>query len=599
MTFQDPGSRTPPPSDPPTEAYTPQPHEPAETPTATTPVDRPSRAGAGRWAIALGIVAIAVGVTAAAAFLLTGQAAPSVVLGYAPADSVIYTELRLDLPGDQRQKVGEFLSKFPGFDDQSTLETKLGDVLDRIVKGASNDSQTYTGDIKPWFGGEIGMTVGELPPPDGSEFDGRFLLLVTVSDAAKAQTWLDDVLEGTESTESSYAGTTLTTFSTPQPTAYAIAAGKVLLAGDETSVKAALDTGGRSTLAASEGMVAARNGIKGDHLGFMYVDVKAYLDWFQEFAEKAGDMGMGMEIDESMRAFIPDWMAGALRAEDDAIAFDAVMPHVEANPLTENRTGSVAEHLPPTTLFLADAQDYGKVIDAYVDLYRDNPSTAEAFKQVEQAVGLIGGFDAVFGWMGESAIAVTKTQTGVEGGLVIVPTDRAKAESLLTSIRSLITLAGAQSGLEIEIREETYQGVTMTIVDLGSLADQFGGMAGLPSGVDAAPELAYAVTDGAVLVGANPGFVRAAIDAGAGPSLAEDGRYRALVERVGAQNVSTFFLDVTAIRESLEKLGADMGVDKAQYEREYKPYLVPFDAMVAAGVVGTEIDSSRFLITVK
>jgi hypothetical protein len=597
MTFNDPGTQAPQPAERPTEAHTPQPHEPAETPTPTMPVDRSSRVGAGRWAIALGVVAVAIGVTAAAAFLLTGQAAPSVVLGYTPADTVVYTELRLDLPGDQRQKVGEFLSRFPGFDDQSTLETKIGDVLDRIVKGASGDSQTYTGDIKPWFGGEIGLAVGELPAPDATDFDGRFLLLVTVSDAAKADAWLEDVLAGADGTESTYAGTALTTISDRPPTAYAIAAGKVLLAGDETSVKAALDTGGRGTFASTEGMVAARDGIEGDHLGFMYLDLKAYLDWFQQFAAEAG--GMGVELDDSMRAFMPEWMAGALRAEDDAIAFDAVMSHVDANPVTENRIGAAAEHLPPSTVFLADAQDYGKVIDAYIDLYRDNPSTAEAFKQVEQAVGLIGGFDAVFGWMGESSVAIARTETGVEGGLVIVPTDRAKAESLLTSVRSLITLAGAQSGVEIEIREETYQGVTMTVVDLSALAGQLGGMAGLPTGLEAAPEVAYAVTDGAVIVGANPGFVRSAIDAAAGPSLAEDARYRALVERAGAQNVSTFFLDVTAIRESLETLGAQMGVDNVQYEREYKPYLLPFDAMVAVGVVGDETDRSRFLITVK
>ena len=33
----------------------------------------------------------------------------------------MYGEVRLDLPGDQRAEIGEFLSKFPGFADQAAL----------------------------------------------------------------------------------------------------------------------------------------------------------------------------------------------------------------------------------------------------------------------------------------------------------------------------------------------------------------------------------------------------------------------------------------------------------------------------------------------
>ena len=74
-----------------------------------------------------------------------------------PADSVAYGELRLDLPGDQRQEVGEFLSKFPGFADQAALDTKLDEVLDRLVAEGTDGKQTYTQDIKPWFDGELAL----------------------------------------------------------------------------------------------------------------------------------------------------------------------------------------------------------------------------------------------------------------------------------------------------------------------------------------------------------------------------------------------------------------------------------------------------------
>ena len=89
-------------------------------------------------------MALIVGVTAIATLSLTGSSPTSTVAGYVPADSLAYGELRLDLPGDQRQEVGEFLSKFPGFADQAALETKLDEVLDRLLSESTDGKQTYS-----------------------------------------------------------------------------------------------------------------------------------------------------------------------------------------------------------------------------------------------------------------------------------------------------------------------------------------------------------------------------------------------------------------------------------------------------------------------
>jgi hypothetical protein len=153
----------------------------------------------------------------------------------------------------------------------------------------------------------------------------------------------------------------------------------------------------------------------------------------------------------------------------------------------------------------------------------------------------------------------------------------------------------------IVVREETYAGQTITIVDFGDIGERLGsGVApGLPTGLEGRIEVAYTATDGAVIVGSGPGFVRSAIDAGPGKSLAEDARYRGLVDRVGAQNAGVSFLDMTAMRELLEQLAIDNGMDMAEYEREYKPYLLPFDALISANLVGGDVDHGRALITVK
>jgi uncharacterized protein DUF3352 len=579
-------------TDSPTEAFVAQPHEAADSPAATSSVgvSGPPRPGATRWAVALGVVAVAVGVAAAAAFMLTGQAAPSLLLGYAPADSVVYTELRLDLPGDQRMKVGEFLSRFPGFDDQSTLETKITDVLDRIVREPTDGEQDYSSDIKPWFAGELGMAVGKLPTSTTDASDARAIALVSVSDPAKASAWFKEAAKDKDSTTETYAGTELTTYAGDTPIAFAVGGGKVMLVGDVSSVKAALDSGGKSALATSPEFAAARAAVKGDHLGFMYVDVEAYMDAVSSLAQGQG--GFPADCQDAMQAYLPAWMAGSIRAEGDAFAMDLVSPHVAANPITENRLGTVAEHAPPATIFLTDGHETGKVLDASLGIYRDCSLTKDAFQEIETAVGALGGFDKLLGWVGDAGVVVARTEVGIHGGVVIVPTDAEEARSVVTQLRSLATLGGAQFGLEI--RDETYQGTTITIV---SFSDQVPAV-GLPMLPAGQVEIAFALTDDAVIVGADPGFVRASLDAGPGKSLAEDARYRGLIERVGAQNAGVAFVDLTAIRELAEKMAADGGADVAAYEREYKPYLLPFDALVSATVVG-ELDQVHALIIVK
>src|SRR4029079_13094670 len=122
----------------------------------------PRRSTGVRWAVALIGVAIVLVATAAVFALTAGSPKVSAAVGYMPDNVVQYGEYRLDLPGDQRQKVAEFLSVFPGFKDQSTIDAKLDETFDKIVAAVSSNEQTYTADIKPWFGGIVAM--GSTPP---------------------------------------------------------------------------------------------------------------------------------------------------------------------------------------------------------------------------------------------------------------------------------------------------------------------------------------------------------------------------------------------------------------------------------------------------
>ncbi len=583
-----------------------------EAPDAGTPPAKPNRA---RWFAAAGLIALVVGATTLITLSLTASAPSSAVLGYVPADSTMYGELRLDLPGDQRQKLGQFLSKFPGFADQAALETKLDEVLDRLTSDSTSGKQRYTSDIKPWFDGQLGFSMGPIPEmstsdPMATAKAFRALLLVSIKDEALARSWFAKAFTdaGITSTSETYQGTELTLFADPKApdlqAGFATVGGKVAIVGDATSVKAAIDTNGASGLPKAPAFAAAESALKGDDVGFMYVNMKALMDASMRMSQS---LASAPPVSDALLAMMPDWMAARLRVEGDALVMDSVLPHVESAPVArENRTNGVAGFAPPSTVALVSGNDYGAVLKQTFDIYRKDPAFAEGFKELDQAAGLIGGLDAAVGWMGDSGLVVSKTGDTVEGGLVSIPADAAAGKQLLTQLRSLVQLGGAQMG--ITARDETYNGQTITVVDLGSFRDLVG-MAGALGGLPETPsgdvpeghaEIAYVATDQVVAIGSSPDFVKHVLDAGGGASLADDARFQGLVGRVDSQHVGIYFVDITSIRTLIEGAMASASAqERVEYEESVKPFLTPFDALIATGTVGTTVDQSRFMVTVK
>src|SRR5664279_4012618 len=74
----------------------------------------PRPAGLLRWGVALVVVALVVGAVSVGTILLASGSAASTVEGWIPAGTVVYLEGRADLPGAQRQNVGNIIARFPG-----------------------------------------------------------------------------------------------------------------------------------------------------------------------------------------------------------------------------------------------------------------------------------------------------------------------------------------------------------------------------------------------------------------------------------------------------------------------------------------------------
>ena len=141
---------------------------PVEAVAPVVPLQAPRRGARTRWAIAAVAALLIVAVSAAGLFALVGASAGSTVAKWAPADSLAFVEVRGDLPGDQRQNLGRFLAHFPGFADQSTLDQKLDETFDRLVGRVSDGKGDWTKQIKPWFGGQVGVAVSTVPSSGGA-----------------------------------------------------------------------------------------------------------------------------------------------------------------------------------------------------------------------------------------------------------------------------------------------------------------------------------------------------------------------------------------------------------------------------------------------
>lgn len=568
---------------------------PAASAAAAQVVTQAPGSSARRWGIALIVVGLVIGVAAAGVFLLAGSSSPSAVLAYAPKDAIAYADARLDLPGDQRQKVGDLLSNFPGFADQSTLEAKLDEVLDRLVEEATAGNQRFTSDIKPWFGGEIGIAIGALPDAGAAEAgefgEARALALVSVSDADGARAWFDDVVGDAPTETETYGGAELVLVGPDPGGAMAVVDGKVMLLGDVASVKAAIDRGGSDGLDTNEQFRTARAATSGDSLASFYVDTAAWVDWLESAGPALGEGMPGFGFLGTGAGDVPAWTAGRVRSEGDALVVDLVAPHVDGAATRTNRASTIAQHVPADTLVAIDIHDVGDQLDELIDGLRTNPETADAFREIETAVAILGGFDGLIGWIGDAGIVVSGSADELGGGLVVSATDEAAAQRFASTLAGLLALGGGQLG--IEIREEDHNGTTITYLD-ASAAVEDGGLAA------DVPEIGWAVAGDVVVIGVTDAFIKGVLDTEPDTSLASSARYSALIERVGREHIASVWVDVVGLRAVVEAMAVAQAPDGlAAYERDVKPYVEPFDALVGASVAGDDVDRTTIVLSIK
>ncbi len=573
-------------------------YAPAGSELPLQPVVAKSRTHKFRWAIAGAIVMSVALVTAAGAFVLSGASGTkSLTASMAPKNTWMFVELRTDLPGDQHQKLADFLSHFPGFADRAQFDNALDEIFNRITGSISPDL-AYTSAFKPWMEGEVSvavlpggqsMTLPSLAPMMGgtapmSAMVPDAVALVALKDRAKAESWVSDELSRNHVTATSqtYAGETMYTLAdSGEQGAYAFT-NQDLILGTPTAVKAALDTKSKGSLADNANYQAAMKSLSGDALARFYMDPKVYVGSVVDSLSMLAPMLGASAAPAIDLSKMPSWIGGSVRAESDRMVMETMAGGTSA--AADNHTSQIATRLPGDTVAVIEGHSLGSQVNKLLDSLSSAGSStgiaADQIKQVKDAIALIGGVD----WIQDAAVAVTDTNGTFGGGLVVQTPDATTAKTKLAMLTNFVALAGGSTGLKSGT--ETYNGQTITVITVPQTST---GTAALPA--TPAISIGLTVKDNLIVAGYQDTFAKAVIDTTSSNALSAQSDYSAVMNAVGSSNMGSFYLNVPALEDQIGKAA----MSSASWTTNYKPYFDHFGG-IGYAVIGGDTTTVRVVL---
>lgn len=194
-----------------------------------------------RLVVAVTSLLVLVGVAVVAGYLFIFGAVTDRAAGFAPADSLAYASVYLTPSTGQQMRLGDILTRIPGFTDRNALGTKIDELAQRFLGGSGLD---YRADVKPWLGDEVAVAVVRGGSAGQAGNTGS-LVIAAVKDQQAAQAAIGRIVakaNGTSTTES-YQGVAITVAhgGSGQSGAFAIVGAMLLAGSDAGPVHAAID----------------------------------------------------------------------------------------------------------------------------------------------------------------------------------------------------------------------------------------------------------------------------------------------------------------------------------------------------------------------
>lgn len=504
------------------------------------------------------------------AFLGPRPRSPSLVAQYAPADAAFYAELRLDLPGDQRDRLVSFMSNFPGFADPSSFQQKIDDTLQQMLRG-TNLGLDWKQDVDPWFGGQIGLYRSTLSDTLVTPGVGGINFALSVKDRQKLDELINARLaDGVAAPQRDHKGHTVWTMlmggEVAQTVSFTVTDDALLAANTFDEIAKALDVkaGDAPGLADDAFFTAQLAGLHPDRLAAFFYDYSKVLESVPVTPALLPDACM-----ENIRATTNFKVLGEVRAEADhlAVTMRSQIPGGgNLPPAAPNKRSTLAESMPAEALVYVEFRQVGAVVKFGVEeaLACLTPALGGFdVSQLEQILGVAP--QDYFDFLDDAAIALTSIGGKPGGGLIATVDDENVARTRVERLLSAARLAAIGGGVTIE--EQQHGGATITVVRLGAGA--------FPNGE--AQSIAVTVTGGRLYLGVDD-FVTAAIDRAAADSLATAPRLQTALTSAGSENAGVVYLNIAALRGLIE---GNMPVEsRTQYDTEVKPFLEPINQFV-------------------
>jgi hypothetical protein len=501
-------------------------------------------------------------------------------------------ELRLDLPGDQMQRLGNLLAHFPGFADQSTLGAKLDEALGRLVTSGSNGTTSYESDVKPWvsgplFVGFLGEALDAMASGPGSTPTGMIISATTNGAAACPTT-----SGGQAVTHEAYKNLDLVI--SPNKEFACVLDGRQALLGDPATVKKALDAKAAGTgMDKSATYQKARAALGGDRLATMFMSTTT-LQALMPTPTALPVPGL-----ENLVGALPEWIIAGVRAEDDAFVMDTVVAPAPAPsalpsmlPLPPAHGSLITGALPATTLGYVEIQGAGVALQNLLTALRSVPDLQQPLQMLDGA----GGAGELVGWIDDMGLAVLSHSPTPDVAVVLVGKDEGAVTTRVASLKAVLGLAGLGNG--ITLTESTINGTAVTnitIADIGSFVPS-GTVPGASMPPTGPVTFSLAAHGRTLILTTGEAAMTAVLGTTAGSSLADQAAFKQAAARGLANSQTTVYVGVGATIDLVKGfLPAD---ELARYQADVAPYLDPLEAALISATSDAAGSRSRIVITV-
>ncbi len=537
-----------------------------------------------RWVVALLVtIAMLVATTGVVVFAQTGSSGGP---AFAPATTVAWAELRLDLPGNQEEELSALLGHLPGFADPAALHAKVNELLDQVVSEVSSGGASWTGDVDPWSNRQFGLALLEIPASvtsgSGSSEPPSMVIGLGVKDRTALEARLASFLTQAPISTEQYAGATVTTVD--DDVSYAVTDQYLLVAPRAADVKASLDVlaGTAPGLAEDDAFAVAAQRIPADRLGAFYFSLSALRPLIE--SQLAGQPGSAVALD--MLDQIPAWVSGYSQAASDHLTIATDMQAPASLPLPSMRETDLASRFPSGALVYLELRDLGRTFHAGIEalLSQVPADDAQGLAQVEQMLG--APIEELLDPVEDVALGVSVTGGTVDAGIAATLSDPAAAQTRVTSLLALVRLFATQSGATVS--EAQVAGVPVTTITLPD-AD---GMRAFAAPIE--PSVSVAIADDHLYIGLGD-FVERALTQDGTASLASDARFVRVVGAAGTPNSGFAYVDIAGAQALFESMGAP----DDQYRTDVKPWLDALDALVLSSAASDDTLSSKVLLFVR